>query len=264
MIAFDDAAAGAVVLRGSRAAHDCDRPDIETASEGYAARFASPAGQWLLARQAAALSTLLDCIGPAPLKTLEIGGGHAQIAPTLLSRGHSVVLHGSAPQCFDRVEPLRGESNALRPVAAGMWELPFRDRAFDLTVAVRLLAHVTRWRELFAEIARVSARYVIVEFPRAGWVRLPQAANDAVFGLKRLMEGNTRPYFSYRQRDLVGELGRLGFGLVDCTAQFVLPMALHRMAHLPKASEHVEDLLRAIGLGDTLRSPALVLVERLK
>src|SRR5690606_20064344 len=143
-----------------------------------------------------------------------------------------------------------------------MWRLPFRDHSFDLTVAVRLLAHVVRWRELLAEIARVSGRYIIIEFPRAGFVRLPQAANDAMFGLKRFVEGNTRPYFSYRERDLVAELNRLGFGLVGSTGQFLLPMALHRLAHLPRASEQVEDMLRALGLGDPLRSPALMLLER--
>ena len=247
---------------GAGRPHDTETPDVETASDRYASRFEGLVGEWMLATQTAAIGRLLDHAGGAPLRTLELGGGHGQVAPLLVGRGHDVTLHGSDPVCFRRLDHLRAAgAGRFRTVTSSLWRLPFGDRSFDLVIAVRLLGHTARWRELLAEMTRVSRRYVIVEYARSGIVTVPRAA-DAIFALKHRIEGTTRPFFSYRERTLLGELDRLSFARVASTAQFAVPMVGHRMARRPGLSAWVEDGLRRIGVGDHFRSPAVVLTER--
>jgi ubiquinone/menaquinone biosynthesis C-methylase UbiE len=254
--------ASAVV--GARHAQDTERPDIETASDAYTeGRFGGPTGRWMLDRQARAIDALLRRTGGAPLRVLEVGGGHAQVTPLLLERGHSVVVHGSDPVCFRRVAPLRrAHPDRVGACAAGLWGLPFADRSFDLVLAIRLLAHVTRWRVLLAEMARVSDRYVMVEFARAGGVSLAGRVGDALFSLKRRVERTTRPYFTYDEAALAAELARLGFRHVGTVGQFAVPMVVHRLAKSPRLSEALEGALARVGRGDGARSPAVMLLER--
>jgi hypothetical protein len=58
--------------------------------------------------------------------------------------------------------------------------LPFPDRALDALIAVRLLVHVVDFPTVFS-----------VDF----WQPL-------LFGIKRRIEGNTRPFFCYDVRQL--------------------------------------------------------------
>jgi SAM-dependent methyltransferase len=248
---------------GSGRPHDTDRPDIETASDRYATRrFRGAAGRWLLEQQSVAVESLLDRMG-APLRVLEVGGGHAQITPLLLARGHDVTVHGSAEVCFTRLEMTRrAHADRVTRVVAGLWQLPFADASFDAVVAVRLLGHVTGWRALLAEMARVSSRYLVVEFARKSNVLPLQSLRDAVFSLKHRVEGTTRPFFAYPERALASELRALGFPPVHTVGQFAVPMVVHRMLRAPSISSALERTLRAAGVGDRLRSPAILLAER--
>lgn len=253
----------ATVMLGSHRAQDTDRPDIETASDAYARRFAGAAGEWLLERQAAAIGSLLDDLGPGPLRVLDVGGGHGQVAPLLLNRGHSVVVHGSAPSCFRRLDDLRSRHpGRLAAATSSLWQLPFADATFDLVITVRLLGHVTRWHELLAELARVSRRYVIVEFARAATLRFPQSVSDALFSLKQRVEGTTRPFYCYRESALEADFRSHGFEPRGRAAQFAFPMVVHRIARGQTILARAEEGLRMIGVGDAMRSPVLLLAER--
>lgn len=253
---------GATVI-GKGRPHDTERPDIETASDAYAARFAGEVGRWLLAEQERSVQQLLDAAGAAPLRILEVGGGHGQLAPMLLARGHDVTVHGSSPECFGRVSRLEEEfPGRFRTAASSLWRLPFAARSFDLVLAVRLLGHTARWRELIAEMARVSDRWLILEFARTAMVSVPRLA-EAVFVLKQRVEGHTtRPFFSYREWRLVQELRRHSFSPASRAAMFSLPMVLHRVMRDPARSRRVEEGLRRVGVGDRFRSPAMLLAER--
>ncbi|HEU4699645.1 MAG TPA: methyltransferase domain-containing protein [Gemmatimonadales bacterium] len=253
------------VLVGAGRVHDTETPDVETASDGYTERrFGGPAGRWLLEEQTRAVDRLLRRTGDAALQVLEVGGGHAQVTPLLVERGHAVVVQGSDPICFKRVLPVRrAHPDRVRGCASDLWALPFADGSFDLVMAVRLLGHVVRWRELLAEMTRVSRRYVIVEFARASaLLPLPARATDALFTLKRRVENTTRPFFTYREPRVAAELDRLGFRTLEVVGQFALPMVLHRALKEPRTSAALERLARGLGFGDRLRSPALVLAER--
>ncbi|MDQ2673475.1 MAG: methyltransferase, partial [Chloroflexota bacterium] len=68
--------------------------DVESSSEAYARRFAGPVGQWFLELQARL--TLESLAGLPPGATiLDVGGGHAQLAPPLVEAGYRVTVVGS-------------------------------------------------------------------------------------------------------------------------------------------------------------------------
>ena len=84
--------------------HDTTTPDVETASDDYASRFSGATGRYFLAVQERTVSDLLG--SPGPRRILEVGGGHAQLAPGLLAAGHEVWVQGSAASCAKRLAPL--------------------------------------------------------------------------------------------------------------------------------------------------------------
>ena len=78
-----------------------ETPDVETASDGYARRFAGAAGRYLLAAQDAAVRTVLhDWRGGS---VLDVGGGHAQLTPLLRERARDVLVFGSDVRSLERV-----------------------------------------------------------------------------------------------------------------------------------------------------------------
>ncbi|MGZ8273803.1 MAG: class I SAM-dependent methyltransferase [Burkholderiaceae bacterium] len=250
------------VTIGRHHLHDTETPDIETASARYATRFSGELGAWLLQQQSAAVARVLDTLPDQPLRILDVGGGHGQLVPLLLARGHTVVVQGSAPECFARLKPLTdGHPDRLALVSSNLWRLPFEDGHFDLVVAVRLFGHVARWQALLAEMARVSSGYLLVEFARAGSSVL-QPVNDAVFALKHRIERTTRPFFAYSEQTMLAELNSAGFAPSATAAQFALPMMLHRRLGRPAISERLESGLRGLGFGDRARSPVIVLARR--
>ena len=78
-----------------------EHPDVETASELYAKRFSGATGKWFLEVQAAELRALLADMPPGG-RVLDVGGGHAQLIPVLLSEGYETVVLGSARDAVGR------------------------------------------------------------------------------------------------------------------------------------------------------------------
>ncbi len=239
--------------------HNTTTPDVDTASDDYATRFSGAVGRYFLAVQDRMVRDFLDSSGPG--RVLEVGGGHAQLVPALLEAGHEVWVQGSAPGCAKRLAPLFARyPGRLRFVASSLWSLPFPDQAFDAVIAVRLLAHVEQFEPLLREMARVSNGRVIVDFPPVFSANLVQ---PLLFGMKRRVEGNTRPYFSYDVRQLYPPLRAAGFGRFRVAKQFTVPMVIHRKAASPRFSEAVEAACRWSGLTRLFGSPSVLLAERL-
>ena len=239
--------------------HDTITPDVETASDDYARRFSGGTGRYFLAVQERTVGDLLG--SPGPHRILEVGGGHAQLAPGLLEAGHEVWVQGSAASCAKRLAPLFARyPGRLRFVVSNLWSLPFPDRAFDAVIAVRLLAHVEQLEPLLREMARVSDGQVIVDFPPVFSANLWR---PLLFGIKRGVEGNTRPFFCYNVRQLYPPLRAAGFGRFRVAKQFTLPMVIHRKAASPAFSAAIETACRRAGLTRLLGAPAVLLAERL-
>jgi hypothetical protein len=148
----------------------------------------------------------------------------------------------------------------VRFQAADLLRLPFAARAFDVALAFRLLPHVGRWRDLIAELCRVAAAAVIVDDPTQ---RSVNALARPLFGLKKRVEGDTRPFEVFADEDIEGAFAGHGFRIAARRPEFAVPMALHRAVGLAPLSRGVERVARAAGVTSRLGSPVIVRADRL-
>jgi ubiquinone/menaquinone biosynthesis C-methylase UbiE len=241
--------------------NDSIAPDIETASDQYALRFGGVVGAFLLRQQTAAAAALLDGLPvAAPLRVLDVGGGHTHLTTLFLARGHAVTVHGSALTCFSRVRELqRTHTERLGWVLGPLWRLPAGDREYDMVCSLRLLGHMSSWEQQLAEQCRVAKRYMLCEFAvPEGFQRLARPLH----GVKVRAEPDTRPFTPIAIPEITGVLRTHGFRVVQVERQFVLPIMLHRKLASPSFSATIEALCRYLGLTAHVGSPVLLLAER--
>jgi SAM-dependent methyltransferase len=231
-------------------------PDIETSSEGYARRFAGPVGAWFLEVQA---RTTLELLRPWPgASVLDVGGGHGQVTGPLVEAGYDVTVLGSAESCRERVAKWVDDGRARFQVA-DLSATGLSDRAFDLVLSYRLLSHVPAWRELALELCRLARRAVLVDYPT---LRSVNILSEALFGLKRGIERNTRPFLVFRDRELTEAFVAHGFRPTARRPQFLAPMALHRGLDLLPLTRGIEAVGSALGLTRAFGSPVILRLER--
>jgi SAM-dependent methyltransferase len=229
--------------------------DVETSSEGYARRFSGSVGTFFLETQSA---TTLDLLGAWPrARVLDVGGGHGQVTGPLVDAGYDVTILGSAEACRPRVAPWVDTGRARFEVG-DLLRLPFPDACFDVAIAYRLLPHVARWPDLVSELARVARRAVLVDYPTS---RSVNAASGFFFGLKKGVEGNTRPFRVFRDAEIVSQFAVRGFAPTARRPQFFLPMALHRALGAAWLARALEGSAEALGLTRLLGSPVILRLE---
>ncbi|HEX2248944.1 MAG TPA: methyltransferase domain-containing protein [Gemmatimonadales bacterium] len=238
-----------------------DRPkedaDVETASEAYAARFAGDVGRWFLERQARDTLQLLEHLDPGA-KVLDVGGGHAQLAPALLGAGYRVTVAGSHRSAGARLSQWveRGQCHFE---VADFHALPHRDRSFVAVLCFRLLTHSVQWTGLIRELCRVAQDLVVVEYPS---IRSVNVVSDHFFALKRRIEGNTRPYTVFSPGEIRRAFEQQRFHVVAQHPQFLFPMVLHRWAGTSRLSRLIEAPGRYLGLTRWLGSPIIARADR--
>ena len=230
--------------------------DIESSSEGYAARFAGPVGEWMLEVQEKATVSLLPA--STAISILDVGGGHGQLARPLCQRGYTVTVVGSDPVCRSRISDLV-DKGLCRFVTGNMMELPFPDRSFDVVLSFRLLPHCTAWPVLVRELCRVARASVIVDYPTSEGLN---AIAPALFGAKKKLEGNTRQWQMFRHADLETEFAKHDFVAGRRVPQFFLPMVLHRLLKCRRVSAGLEAACRGLGLTRRWGSPVIARMER--
>jgi len=233
-----------------------EHADIETSSDGYAARFAGATGAWMLGVQERIVLDWMKRWSGA--QVLDVGGGHGQLAVPLARAGCDVTVLGSDPVCAKRII---NEVNArhVRFDVGDLIALPFPDQAFDVVVSIRLLPHCDQWPKLIAELCRVSRRAVIVDYPTGQSLNF---FSSALFGAKKKIEKNTRPFTLFPHHVVAEEVARHGFVAAARKGEFFLPMVLHRMLKCPALSAALEGACGALGLKKLLGSPVLALFER--
>jgi SAM-dependent methyltransferase len=230
--------------------------DVETSSEGYARRFAGPVGRFFLDRQAEAT---LDLLRPFPgASVLDVGGGHGQVTGPLVAAGHVVTVLGSDASCEARVREWTGTGRA-RFVAGDLLGPPIPDRSHDVVLSYRLLPHVRRWPELVAALSRLSRLAVVVDYPTR---RSVNAAADLFFGLKKGVEGDTRPFTVFSDGDVERAFASHGFLPTGRRPQFFFPMALHRGLRSAGLARGLEGAASGLGLTRALGSPVILRLER--
>ena len=232
--------------------------DVESSSELYARRFEGPVGRWFLELQA---RLTLECLLglPSAATVLDVGGGHAQLAAPLADAGYRVTVVGSDASCGRRLAPLTA-AGRCRFEVADLLELPFMDQKFDAVVCYRLLAHSIDWRRLVAELCRVACRRVVVDYPAR---RSVNVASEALFKIKNKIErGTTRPFTLYGRGEVARAFASAGFQLKAERPQFLLPMALYRLAGSAGLARAAEGLARSAGMTALLGSPVIACADR--
>ena len=231
-----------------------ETPDIETASEAYARRFAGAAGRYLLGEQEAAVRGLLaDFKGGT---VLDVGGGHAQLTALLRSVAGGVLVFGSDPRGLERV---RRDFPDCNTATGDLLALPFARESFDLVVAVRLLPHVRDWVRLTSELCRVARSTVVVDYPRTTGLN---GLTPLLFPLKKRLEGDTRHYRNFRDAEIDEVLRACGFEPRERRAQFLLPMVAHRRVNGFVALRGVERAAKWLGLTQAFGSPVVIRADR--
>lgn len=188
-----------------------------------------------------------------------MGGGHGQLTEPLQNAGHDVTIYGSGEEArSERVQAwIDGGRVAFR--AGDLLRAPWDDGAFDVVLAYRLLPHVRQWRDLVAELARLARRAVIVDYPTR---RSVNVVSEALFALKKGVEGDTRPFTVFRDADIEQAFASRGLTPTARRPEFFFPMALHRALGIAPVSRGTEWLARVLGLTWLLGSPVIVREER--
>jgi ubiquinone/menaquinone biosynthesis C-methylase UbiE len=189
---------------------------------------------------------------------LDVGGGHAQLAPALLKAGMDVVVYGSPEASTERILPWRDDPRC-RLVSGDLVRLPFADRSFEAALCFRILPHLSNWRALIHELCRVSARTVVLEYPSR---RSLNIASRLLFRFKRRIESDTREYRLFSTSEIRGPVEASGFTITAAHPQFFFPMVCHRMHGSPPSARVLEAPCRAIGLTRVLGSPVIARAER--
>ncbi|HXH82997.1 MAG TPA: class I SAM-dependent methyltransferase [Candidatus Tectomicrobia bacterium] len=239
-----------------RASAPLETADVETSSEEYAGRFAGAVGAWFLAIQTAAT---LELLAPhRPSTVLDVGGGHGQVTGPLLEHGYRVTVLGSADACRRGIQRFL-DAGGCTFQTGDLLALPYPDRQFDVVLSYRLLPHVTRWRCFLRELGRVARRTVLLDYPVRSSLN---CLAPWLFGLKKRVEGNTRTFALFDERDVVRVLAPDSFAPVGRRPQFFLPMALHRALGAPRLSAGAEHVARRLGLTRAFGSPVILRLDR--
>jgi hypothetical protein len=151
------------------------------------------------------------------------------------------------------------ESGRARFVSGDLLRAPWPDRSFDVVLSYRLLPHVREWDALVAELTRLARVAVVVDYPTA---RSVNAIAGWLFGLKKGVEGDTRPFTVFRDADVEGAFAGRGFVPTGRRPQFLFPMALYRAVGSAGLARALEAAGAALGLRRVLASPVILRLER--
>ncbi len=176
----------------------------------------------------------------------------------LVEAGYSLTVLGSDPACEARVRSWTASGRA-RFLAADLLDPGLPAEAFDVVLSYRLLPHVRLWPRLVATLARLARSAVLVDYPSR---RSVNAAARVLFGLKKGVEGDTRPFRVFGDREIASAFAAQGFHPTGRRPQFLLPMALHRALGSATLARALERTAAACGLTRLAGSPVIARFER--
>lgn len=233
-----------------------ETPDIETASDNYASRFAGPAGAYFLEVQRKAVEKAIGTNNTG--LAIELGGGHGQLTSQVVTSGYELIEFGSDNSCHDKLKE-RCADTAMDYVTGNVTNLPFADQSADLVIHVRLISHIEEWKLLIAESCRISRGSVVFDYPT---LVSANALTPLMFRLKKNIEKNTRTYLSFTRRQLKRELELHGFRITAHVPQFFLPMFIHRAMGGSRLLQAIESFFRITGLTSLFGSPVILRADR--
>lgn len=231
-----------------------DAGDIESSTDRYARRFSGAVGAFFLAKQAKLTLELAHDPDRPSGEILDIGGGHAQLAPHFLAEGWSVSIFSSSDSCRKRPDRLMGSEN-YRFATGDLLHLPYPDNSFDVVTLFRLVTHEGDWQALIAEAARVSRRRVILDYPDS---RSFNALSRLLFLVKKAVEKDTREFALFNRKKIAAATKEAGLEDLRWRPQFFLPMAFYRLVGSGRLAALLESLFQGLRLTSLLGSPVIV------
>ena len=234
-----------------------ENADVETASDGYARRFDSPTGRWMLERQLEITRAILSDLPHATV--LDVGGGHGQIAPRLQSDGHPMTVLVSRTDAVNAALRPSVDDGSVDLAVGDLANPPSGPKSFDVVLSYRLVAHANDLPRLIGGLTSTARLAVVVDYATS---RSFNAVAEPMFGAKKRVEANTRPFAVHRDWDIVNLFEDNGFTLKARRPQFFWPMALHRALKSPNLSRFIEAPAAITGLRALLGSPVIARFDR--
>jgi 2-polyprenyl-3-methyl-5-hydroxy-6-metoxy-1,4-benzoquinol methylase len=232
--------------------------DPATAASFDARRFGGPIGELVAASQAGVLLAMAGNVRGQ--RALDVGTGTGRAA-LLLAKAGAQVTGVDASDHMLAIARQRAGADGLdvRFGVGDVHALQFPDRAFSLVVSLRVLMHARDWRRAIAELCRVSAARVIVDYPSATSVA---AIESAARRVTHRLGAATEPYRVFTARAIEAAFGENGFEVRAAHRQFVLPIALHKAVGSPRFTARAERWLERAGLLGLCGSPVTIVAER--
>lgn len=231
------------------------RPEI--ARDFDRSKFGGAVGGWIADCQEKVVRRFLGH-GLNGRRLLDVGVGTGRLALPLARDGARVVGIDASPLMLG----CAGEKSSaelggrLSLLTGDAHHLPFADRAFDAVMCMRVLMHVVDWKNVLAELCRVTDRNLVFDVPpRTSFARL-----DPV--LKRILKHDEQVYRTFTLRELKHELIRNGFDVREVHREFVLPIAFHRKLGKLGWSRAIERVLSFVGLRRLIGAPATLHATR--
>jgi 2-polyprenyl-3-methyl-5-hydroxy-6-metoxy-1,4-benzoquinol methylase len=223
-----------------------------------ARRFGGPIGELVASTQARVLANMIGRIADRVI--LDVGTGTGRAAVLLALGGANVTAVDASHEMLEVARRRAADTGVRVNFQSGdAQELQFANRAFDVTVCLRVLMHVPDWQKCMSELCRVSERLVIFDYPSATSAALlhslTRRAIHAAFG-------TTEAYRVFRHAAITKELERNGFRMRSVHRQFAMPVQFHRAIGSRRFTEFSEDLLDRAGLLKLFGSPVTVCAER--
>ena len=222
-------------------------------------RFSGPIGELIARSQARVLANMVGRIKDR--NVLDVGTGTGRAA-FILALGGARVTAVDASEEMLAIARQRAAEQLLTTIKfqrGDAHHLDFADRSFDAVVSFRMLMHTPEWQRCVAELCRVAARLVIVDYPSATSVALFESL------ARRAMHGagmKTEPYRVFTRGMIADAFDRNGFRIRSVHRQFVLPIALHKAIGSRKFTLWSERLLDHAGLLKPFGSPVTLVAER--
>lgn len=232
----------------------------ETAENFENKRFGGPIGSYMRELQERQLEHWLP--DKAGLKVLDIGAGTGRTAIPLASAGAEVVAADASEAMLKVAERNAAEAGVeMKFSTCDVMDLPFSDREFEATICLRVLMHVTEWRQALREICRCCSDRLILDYPPRWALASLQVPVRAVTSL---FDKSVQRFRLFSFRRIRAELEQNGFTVEKVEKLWVLPIAFHKLIRSRRFTGGVERILAAVGMRKLFGAPVTVLARRSK
>lgn len=209
------------------------------------------------AQENAVFSVLKDVRG---WKIIDVGAGTGRLTVPLLEAGAEVTACDASAEMLNVLKQ-KTDDPKLSIQVIDAHELPFPDRAFDCSLAFRILLHVIDWRQTLSELCRVSKDWVVFDLPpRHGFLIFAPLWHR----IRRLLSSDVQAYRTFSMSEVEQLLNKNGLDIVTIDPGFFLPLALHRFLRSTTFTRASERFFAGIGLTGIAGSPYTVFARRRK